>query len=289
MLLPHGFEHEADALASASPLPITVLPDAETAHRHFARALADEIAANNANNRPTRLILPVGPTLHYPMLAEICNSEQISWRDAHLFFMDEYCDWQGRWVEASHPASFRGIAWRLLFDRLRAELRPPAEQVIFPDPRNLDLAAERMAAVGGVDSCYGGIGAHGHVAFNEAPISRWYTVSAEEFLQSTTRLLPLAEETTVLNAARAVGGYFPALPPMAVTLGMREIAAARRIRLYATSGDWQRAILRIALFGAPNAPNGADVRYPVSLLRSHADIAFVADRSTAQKPIVSDQ
>jgi len=285
MNLPYGFDVEAEALEAASPLPVTVAGDTVAAHLHFARTLADEVAANNAAGRPTRLILPVGPTLHYPMLAEICNREGISWRDAHLFFMDEYCDWQGRWVDVSHPASFRGIAERLFIGRLREELRPPAEQVIFPDPRNLDAPAERMAAVGGVDTCYGGIGVHGHVAFNEAPISRWYTVSTEEFMQSGTRLLALAEETMVLNAARAVGGYFPALPPMAVTLGMREIAAARRIRLYATSGDWQRAILRIALFGAPDAPNGADVRYPVSLLRSHADIAFVADRNTAMKPV----
>jgi glucosamine-6-phosphate deaminase len=285
MLLPVGFEVEAEELAQASPLPVTVLPDADAVHRHFARALADEVAANNAAGRPTRLILPVGPTLHYPMLADLCNREQISWRDAHLFFMDEYCDWQGRLVDMGHPLSFRGTAQRLFFDNLRAELRPPAEQVHFPDPRNLGAIAVQMAAIGGVDTCYGGIGIHGHVAFNEAPLSRWYTVSIAEFMQSSTRLLPLAEETIVMNAARGVGGYFPALPPMAVTLGMREIAAARRIRLYAPGGVWQRAALRIALFGAPDAPNGQDVRYPVSLLRAHADIAFVTDLETAQRPV----
>lgn len=285
MNLPAGFEVEAENLGEASPLPVLVVPDADALHRHFARTLADEVAANNVANRPTRLILPVGPILHYPLLAEICNREGISWRNAHLFFMDEYCDWHGRWVDVSHPLSFRGTAQRLFFDQLDEALRPPAEQVVFPDPRHLDNVAARMTAVGGIDTCYGGLGIHGHVAFNEPPISRWYTVSAEEFLQSTTRLLPLSDETIVMNASRGVGGYFPALPPMAVTLGMHEIAAARRIRIYCPGGVWQRAILRIALFGAPGAPAGGDVRYPVTLLRSHADIAFVADLATAARPI----
>jgi glucosamine-6-phosphate deaminase len=161
--------------------------------------------------------------------------------------------------------------------------------VHFPDPRALDAAAEAIEAAGGVDTCYGGLGVHGHVAFNEAPISRWYDVSVEEYRASGTRLLPLAEETVVLNGTRGAGGYFPALPPMAVTLGMAQIAGARRIRLYCNGGEWQRAILRIACFGSPRAGavEGKDVHYPVTLLRRHADFALVADAATAQPPLPS--
>lgn len=285
MNLPSFFNFAASELAAQSPLPVAVLPDGDALHAHFARALADEIAANNAAGRPTRLIMPVGPILQYPLLAEICNREGIGWRDCHLFFMDEYCDWQGRLVDASHPLSFRGAAQRLLFDNLDPALRPPDDQVIFPDPRALDLPARRMAEIGGIDTCYGGIGIHGHIAFNEPPISRWYTVSNQEFLASSTRLLQLSEETIVMNASRGAGGYFPALPPMAVTLGMAEIAAARRIRLYCQGGTWQRAILRIALFGAPDLAGEGDVSYPVTLLRDHVDIAFVTTLETAQLPV----
>jgi glucosamine-6-phosphate deaminase len=74
---------------------------------------------------------------------------------------------------------------------------------------------------------------------------------------------------------------------MAVTLGMADILAARRIRLYAQGGVWQRAVLRVALFGSPYATDasGEDVDYPVTLLRSHPDLAIVADVETAQPAI----
>lgn len=286
--LPAFFSIPAPDLPARSPVTLTLLPDAHALHQHFARAIADEIATNQAAGRPTRLILPVGPTGQYPLLADISNRERISWRNCHLFFMDEYCDWQGRWVDATHPLSFRGFAQRTLFAALDADLAPPPAQVHFPNPRALDAIGEAIAAVDGVDTCYGGIGIHGHVAFNEAPISRWYTISAADFMAGRTRLLPLAEETMVLNASRGAGGYFPALPPMAVTLGMADIFAARRIRLYCDGGVWQRAILRIALFGSPTAaagPAGEDVAYPVTLLRSHADFALVADSETAAPPL----
>lgn len=286
MQIPDSFLIAAHDLAASSPLPVMLLADADVVHAQFARAIADEIAANNRQGTITRLILPVGPVGQYPLLAALCNLEQISWRNCHLFFMDEYCDWQGRRVDASHHASFQGIAQRELFARLAADLAPPTEQIYFPDPLHIDDISRRIADIGGIDTCYGGIGIHGHVAFNEAPISRWYTLSLAEFKQSRTRLLQLADETMVLNASRALGGYFPALPPMAVTLGMADIAAARRIRLYCQGGAWQRAILRIALFGSPGVPGGEDVRYPVTLLRDHADIAIVADQASAQPPVV---
>jgi glucosamine-6-phosphate deaminase len=139
--------------------------------------------------------------------------------------------------------------------------------------------------VGGIDTCYGGVGIHGHIAFNEPPISRWYRVTAAEFKVSQTRLVQLAPETVVMNASRAAGGNFAALPPMAVTLGMADILAARRIRLYCQGGVWQRHVLRLALFGSPHTADGEDVEYPVTLLRSHAHLAIVTDENTAQPPI----
>jgi glucosamine-6-phosphate deaminase len=164
------------------------------------------------------------------------------------------------------------------FQQLDPALRPPPDQTLFPDPLNLDLISQRIKAVGGIDTCYGGIGYHGHVAFNEPPISRWYKLTPEQFRQSLTRIVPLAPETIVMNSIRATGGNPAALPPMAVTLGMRDIVAARRIRLYCQGGAWQRTVLRIALLGEE------DVDYPVTLLREHPDYTIVTTEETAQPP-----
>lgn len=68
-------------------------------------------------------------------------------------------------------------------------------------------------------------------------------------------------------------------PPMAVTLGMRDILAARRIRLYCQGGAWQRTVLRIALLG------DEDVDYPVTLLQDHPDYNIIATEETGQPPV----
>ncbi len=279
------FLSSADLLAANSPIPLTVLPDLPMLFAHFARSILDEISTNNAAGRPTRLILPVGPVGQYPLLAEWTVREEISWRNVHVFLMDEYCDWQGRRIPADHPLSFLGFAQRELFDKLPAQLALPAAHLHIPDPTQIDRISEEIAHVGGIDTCYGGVGIHGHIAFNEPPISRWFKLSAAEFKASKTRLVQLAPETMVMNAARAASGDFAALPPMAVTLGMADILAATRIRLYCQGGVWQRNVLRLALLGNPYTLDGEDVDFPVTLLRSHADLAIVADRITAQPAV----
>ena len=218
-------------LRQKSKVRLEILPHLDALYLHFARSIADEIKSNNQAGRPTRLILPVGPVGQFPMLARICNQERISWQNVFTFNMDEYCDWQGRLVPIDHPLSFRGYIRQALLEQLDPELRIPDEQIHFPDPLNLDWISQRIATLGGLDTCYGGIGYHGHVAFNEPPISRWYRLTPEEFRKSLTRIVSLAPETIVMNSIRATGGNPAALPPMAITLGMRDILAAHRIRL----------------------------------------------------------
>ncbi len=277
--LPDYLTLPAAKLPQAGRVQLEILPNLKALHLHFARSIAAEIKAHNQAGQPTRLILPVGPVDQFPLLARICNQKRINWRNVFTFNMDEYCDWQGRAVPLDHPLSFEGYIRRTLFEPLDPELRPPDEQIHFPDPLNLDWISQQIEAGGGIDTCYGGIGYHGHVAFNEPPISRWYKLTPEQFRQSLTRLVPLAPETIVMNSIRATGGNPAALPPMAVTLGLRDILAARRIRLYCQGGAWQRTILRLALLG------DEDVDYPVTLLQGHPDYTIFSDQKTAQPPI----
>jgi glucosamine-6-phosphate deaminase len=258
---------------------VEIVSDLDALYLHFARSIADEIKAHNAAGLPTRLILPVGPVGQYPLLVRICNEERISWRDVHTFNMDEYLDWQGRPIPLDHPLSFEGYMRRALFEQLAPELRIPEDQIHFPDPLSLDRISQRIAALGGIDTCYGGIGYHGHLAFNEPPISRWFKLTPDEFRDSLTRIVPLAPETIVMNSIRATGGNPAALPPMAVTLGMGDILRARRLRLYCQGGEWQRTVLRIALLGEE------DVDYPVTLAQGHPDYVIITDTNTVQPPL----
>ncbi len=269
----------AEALPRRSKVRVEILADLEALYEHLARSIADEIASRNAAGQPTRLILPVGPVDHYPRLVEICNRERIAWHTVHAFHMDDYLDWQGRPLPLDHPLSFEGCMRRTVYDGLDLALRIPEAQIYFPDPRDLDRISQRIAEVGGVDTCYGGIGYHGHLAFNEPPISRWFKLTPDEFRASLTRIVPLAPETVVMNSIRSTGGNPAALPPMAVTLGMADILAARRLRLYCQGGAWQRTVLRLALLG------DEDVDYPVTLAQGHPDYCIITTRDTAQPPV----
>ena len=264
-----------ETLHREAKTPLRVKPDRAALYAAFAREIADEIKARNAAGEPTRLILPVGPIGQFPVLAEICNRERISWRNVWTFNMDEYCDWEGRSIPLDHPLSFEGYMRREFFARLDDDLRIPDDQVYFPRIERIDEVSETIDKLGGIDSCYGGIGIHGHVAFNEPPISRFYQVTLKEFRNSRTRVLPLAPETMVMNSIRRVGGNFYTFPPMAITIGMKDILASRRIRLYCDGGNWQKAILRIALLGE------VSTHYPATLLQEHPDALITADAATA--------
>lgn len=244
-------------------------------HRAFARWLADFIR-DRAPEELTRLILPVGPTAGYPLLADICNRERISWHQVCLVTMDEYLDWRGRPLSLEHPLSFTGFMRRFIAS-LDDELRPAPGAYVWPDPFDIDRVPRYLDEIGGVDACLGGIGVHGHIAFNEPPNARFVRISAEEFKDSPTRVVALAPETIVMNATRSNGGRFDDFPPLAVTVGMREILSAARIRLFCDGGAWQQEAVARAVSGE----QGLD--YPVTLLQGHGDVEITADAVTAAR------
>lgn len=265
----------ASLAAAAQAVPLRIFADREALYADFAETMLAEVRAAAAAGRPCRLIVPVGPRGQYPIFVGLCNRERVDLRHVHLFAMDEYLDWQGRYIPVGHPLSFRGFLRRSLVEALDPACGLLPDRLQFPDPLDLDGYSRRIAAVGGIDCCFGGVGLHGHVAFNEPPISRFAEVTAEAFAASLTRVVPLAPETVVMNSVRASGGDFAHFPSLAVTVGMADILAARRIRLYCDGGAWQRSVLRRALFGAPGAA------WPVTLLRGHADYEIGCDAETA--------
>ncbi|NOY79878.1 MAG: glucosamine-6-phosphate isomerase [Kiritimatiellaeota bacterium] len=253
---------------------LVVCRDLDGLHQRFARDLARIIRAAHRAHRDAVLILPVGPTGQYPILAEIVNREGLPLHHVHMFFMDEYADDAGKALPATHPLSFKGAAERVFFSRLRPELRPNSDQVVFPDENNIDSLARRIGELGGVDFCGGGIGIHGHIAFNE-PEPRVSELGP--------RQVNLNDFTRTINVVRArVGGNIEGFPRLAYTLGMREILASRCVRLYCRNGcefDWANTVLRLALFGNP----GDD--YPVTWVRERVrDFVLTTDCATLASP-----
>ena len=263
-------------LARRARIPFRLLPDIPSLISHFARSVADEILNANLRDEPVRLILPVGPVAQYPILVEITNRERINWKNVHVFQMDEFLDWQGRPIPPTHPLSFEGFMKRELYSRIDVDLRIPDAQCHYPHPFRIDEISERIQAVGGIDACYGGIGYHGHVAFNEPCISRWNSVSVEEMRTSLTRVVSLGSDSIVVQSIHSAGGNPEAIPPMAVTLGMRDILASRKIRLYCAAGERHRAVFRRAVAGEVTAG------YPATLVQGHPDAEVLTSEAAAQ-------
>lgn len=272
----------SDQLLKRARVGIRLFPDLSSMVEHMARSMADEIRDHNQHGEPTRWILPVGPVKQYFRLLEICREEEISWKEVHIFMMDEFLDWQARPLPLDHPLSFEGFMRREVFGRLDPALGFDLARATFPNPFRPDEISERIRRVGGIDTCFGGIGYHGHVAFNEPPVSRWHRITTRQLRESLTRVVALADDSIVVQSINCTGGSCELVPPMAVTLGMRDILASRRIRMFLAGGERHRAIFRITCLGEETTD------YPSTLLQGHSDCIVHTDESTA-RPIVPSQ
>lgn len=275
--LPDYLSVSALDLGRGMPVKVRVLGDMASVGRDMAEAMLREILDAQAAARAATLIVPVGPVDQFPLLAEMINHRRINCRDVVLINMDEYLTDDDRYVPADHPLSFRGFMDRLFYDRLDAALAPPAEHRVFPDPQNPQAIAALIAARGGVDACFGGIGINGHVAFNEPP-EPGQTVTVKEFAELPTRVLSLSRETRTINSV-TVGGELTIIPRRAVTVGMKECLSARRLRLYCNR-PWQSAVVRRVLHGPLTAA------CPASLMRWHPDAVLSVADYVAQPPTI---
>lgn len=241
---------------SNGAIPIDVYKDDEAVFNEIARTIADEIKAHNERGEKTLLILPVGPTGHYPGLAQIINSERIDLSGVTVINMDEYMSDEHTLIDKSDSLSFEHIMYRDFYDRVDSALLMPREQRIFPNLENGALIRETIERHGGVDLCIGGIGVDGHIAFNE-PIDG---MGDDEFKKLSVRVIKIRTETLITNSIIEFGGAYEFMPNYAVTIGFNEIMSSKKIRLYSLK-PWHWAVVRKAAFYAPTA------EFPVTLLQ----------------------
>ena len=265
-------------LGRNSPIPVEILPDNESLIARLAGDLLREyLSARAAGRGKVVFILPVGPVGQYEILAARCNREEISLRDLVVINMDEYLTPDGRdFILLTDPLSFRQHMEERFYRRLNSRLAPPAEQRIFPHPRNLFRVPETIARFGGCDACFGGVGITGHVAFNDPP-EPGEKITLEEFRNLPTRVVRLSRETRLINSVTACRGNIDRIPELAVTVGMKEILESRKVRIY-LNRLWQSAIVRKILYGP------VTLAVPGSLLQNHPDVRFVLTDYVAELP-----
>jgi glucosamine-6-phosphate deaminase len=258
---------------------IKIFEEKDQVHRWVAQDMLDEVLRNNKEGKPTSWILPCGPTKQYTYFTQWVNEQKINLKNVHVFHMDDNLDWQSRPLPLDHPSSYEGWMRKNFYGPINPELTIPEEQRHFPSIYDIDGISQEIEKLGFVDTTYGGIGFRGHIAYNEPPLSPWNSISLEDLKNSKTRILNLNSDTIVALSQRAAGGCTHAIPPMAITMGMKDLLRAKRLRFFSDTGAWKRTIIRYFLFGEPT------VEYPVTLTQDHSDVMVIADRDSVLPPL----
>lgn len=227
-----------------------------------ARLAADTIEAL-VRRRPDAVLGLATGSSPLPTYAELVARRAAGRGPAYdgvrVFLLDEYVG-----LPAGHPQSYLATIRREVTNALGVtRVYGP-----HPDPAGLPEAGARyeaaIAAAGGVDLQLLGIGADGHLAFNEPGSS----------LASRTRLKTLTEQTRTDNAR-----FFAtpdAVPRHVLTQGLATILAARHVLLLAT-GRGKAAALAAALEG----PLAAEC--PASVLQLHPHATVLLDDAAAAR------
>lgn len=270
----------ADRLANHPDrkVPLRICRDSAEMGRIMARELVDAIAAANRKNREFRAVIPCGPACWYKPFTDIVNDEGVSLKRFVVFHMDECLDWQGQEIPLNHPLSFRGFMTRHFYDPVHPGLAVPERNRMWLRPGTMDVVRRRIAEKP-LDLTYGGWGQDGHIAYNQARRHPFSRLTIEDVRESGIRVQENNLDTILALGHRNFGAAYQFVPPMSVTLGVKECLSARQVRLFSDTGAWKQTALRVALFSAP------DPEYPLTLLQEHPDALLTATTETASHPI----
>jgi len=215
--------------------------------------------------RPALVLgLPTGrtPLGLYRELRERSGGGRIDWSRVHTFNLDEFAG-----LDPSHAGSYRSYMQAELF----AHIDIPDSQIGFlngaaPDPgEECRRYEDAIEAAGGIDLQLLGIGANGHIGFNE-PASG---------LCAQTHVAELERATREANAG-LFGGDWTAVPERALSMGMATILHARAIVLIATGAEKAEAVKGLV-------EGLITTTLPASLLQLHPRVTVMVDAAAARQ------
>jgi glucosamine-6-phosphate deaminase len=237
---------------------ILIRPTAAHVARLVARLVIDRV------RQDPELVLgcATGRTMEavYDELVNAHQAGRVDLARLRTFNLDEYVG-----LAPDDPRSYHHYMRERLFDRVG--LSP--ERSRLPNGVAADLPAEArsyeaaIAAAGGIDLQLLGMGATGHIGFNE-PLSA---------LMSRTREKALTPTTRSQNAAM-FGGDPEAVPPRALTMGVGTILEAREVVLVVTGAAKAEMLAR-----ATEGPITAAVS--ATALQLHPQCKVIVDEDAA--------
>lgn len=226
--------------------------------------LAAELIAEVVRGKPDCVLgLATGstPVATYKHLIRMHRDEGLDFSRVTTFNLDEYVD-----LPPEHQQSYHRVMRDTLFDHINIDPnRTHVPDGMAPDIHAACSAYEEMiAGAGGIDLQLLGIGANGHIAFNEPGSS----------LGSRTRVKTLDDKTIRDNAR-----FFDSpddVPRYAVTMGVGTIMDARWLILLANSKSKANAIAKTV-----EGPITAMV--PATIVQLHPRATIITDKAAAAR------
>jgi len=262
-------------------VPFRMVKDSAAMGKLMARELADEVINANKNGVTLRAIVPCGPSCWYEPFTTLVNKERISLNNLVVFHMDECLDWQGRLLAENDPYNFRTFMERHFYAPIDSELAVPVKNRYYPTPYNINEISEEIWRAP-IDITLGGWGQDGHIAYNQTRRHPFSNITLDDLRNATIRVQDNNLDTIITLGQRSFGAGYQFVPPMSVTLGVKECLSAKKVRVFSDTGTWKQTALRVALFSGP------DVEYPLTLLQEHSDAIITATYDTARHPIAEN-
>ncbi|MEJ6951867.1 glucosamine-6-phosphate deaminase [Natronospora cellulosivora (SeqCode)] len=195
----------------------------------------------------------------YEELISMYRNGDLDFSEVTTFNLDEYYG-----LSADNDQSYHFYMQENFFKDVNIK----ADNILIPDGMANNVEKEckdyenEIKSKGGIDFQVLGIGANGHIGFNEP----------DERLNVATSIVDLTEETISDNSR-----FFESMdmvPKKAISMGMATILKARRIILLASGENKAEAIKETV-----NGFISTDT--PSSLLQTHPDVTLVIDEAAA--------
>ena len=218
--------------------------------------LASEQFINLLKNKPNAVLgLATGstPIDTYKQIIRKAKEEGVSFKDVKTFNLDEYVNYP------FYEASYRFFMDDNLFNHVDIN----KENTHFPTSENYLEYDEQIKVNGGVDLQILGIGANGHIGFNEPNTP----------FESLTHVTDLTRKTIEDNAR-----FFSSIdevPTKAITMGLTTIMNSKEIILIALGANKADAIKALV--------DNVGISCPASILNGHPNVTIYCDEAAASK------
>ena len=228
----------------------------------FGKAAFEPIRELLSTKNDAVLGLATGST-PLPLYREMIKDREergTSYKNVTTCNLDEYVG-----LPASHPESYVNFMTRNLFSKIDIDMK----NVNIPNGLAPDVSAECVRYSTVLEKITPdiqvlGIGANGHIAFNE-PGTSFSSKTHQVFLTAKT----IADNSRFFNSPDEV-------PRSAITMGISEIMRAKKILMLATGSNKADAVFRMIKGEVTEA-------CPASVLQLHKNVTVILDKEAAAK------